>query len=59
MNAKFCTYHSDSVGARALGMSTIVISGSMTIYANERIPEVEIHHYLSRVEAWSQGTIHM
>ena len=59
MNAKFCTYHSDSVGARALGMSTIVISGSMTIYANERIPEVETHHYDSRVEARSYEIIHV
>ena len=48
---KFCKYYSNTLGARAVGLSTIVIYGSMTIYANERIPEVEIHHYLSRVEA--------
>ena len=59
MYAKSCTYHTDSSGTRAVGMSTIVICGSTTIYANERIPEVETRHRLFRLEAGSLGIIHV
>ena len=38
MYAQFSIYHGDIFGARAIRMSTIVISGSMITYANEGNP---------------------